>query len=615
MFRTKSDAIRIGQDSFKIPSTLGTQFTSNGIVRFDIPRNAGFLDLSNSYLEMEILLQNPNASAAELIAQPMVQLERDCGAQSVINQLTIRSQGRVIEELRNYNTYAKIHYNATNTEGAMNRRSKLEGCAPSYMPKHNPYYIKNDPINPVAASTLTNGITRTTNNFYKPVRRKVCLPLLGGVFQSPKSYPAMVLPTEVEIILEDALKCMRGANHGDGQDLTACEDFAGNEAGGVARQQVFISPRALWNAPGGQVARSIVPSTTNGITEGEYQINQLYNCWYKPGQIVIVNGTGNIVNTPGFAAGVGLTRTINSVKVMDENAGGTAGHVCLTFDAEIVDGAAGGSTNITVQPLSSITNVAGGSGTYITGAGAPGYTIFNPTLVVQKVIPPPAVVQQISSAIARGEYNQDIISYTCLDNAIPSQQTTSTNIIASDLSRVKSIISVPTSQANVDNLQTSNALQGLYLNSTQAQYQINNKLVPDRRINLQVESFPQVVQTPANDMIRPYRIGSFMSGIHRWECEKTLRSSNINLTNTHFITKNPANFAGNLNYFQATEPGSWFVGRSLGAGVGTSQNLVGKSVMLYLDYNANSNVVKLLRNFLVHVRTISVGLDGVSIFH
>ena len=99
MFRSKSDAIRIGQDSFKLPSTLGVQFTSSGIMRFDIPRNAGFIDMSNSYLEMEILLENPTGSAADLLAQPMTSLERDCGAQSIINQLTIRSQGRVLEEL------------------------------------------------------------------------------------------------------------------------------------------------------------------------------------------------------------------------------------------------------------------------------------------------------------------------------------------------------------------------------------------------------------------------------------------------------------------------------------------------------------------------------------
>tara|TARA_R110002072_G_scaffold155906_1_gene306337 strand:+ start:604 stop:2436 length:1833 start_codon:yes stop_codon:yes gene_type:complete len=609
MFRSKSDAIRIGQDSFKLPSTLGVQFTSSGIMRFDIPRNAGFIDMSNSYLEMEILLENPTGSAADLLAQPMTSLERDCGAQSIISQLTIRSQGRVLEELRNYNTFAKLHYNSTHSEGAMNRRSKLEGCAPSYMPKDNVYFTKNEAIPPVAASTLANGITAASNNFWRPIRRKVCLPLLGGVFQSPKSFPAMVLPTEIEIILEDALKCMRVANHGDGLDTVAGLSFLGGEAAGVERQQIFISPRAVFNAPGGQTAAGIVPDIATVISEGEYQINQLHNCWFRPGMQVLVSGTGQIA-VPGDYGPEGLTRTIGSVKVMDSTAGAVngvavAGHICVTFTAEIVTGAAVASNNILISQIPA-------AGNYI--LGAPGYTVFNPTLVVQKVIPPPQVVQQISSAIARGEYNQDIISYTCLDNAIPSQQTTSTNIISADLSRVKSIISVPTSQANVDSLKTSNATQGLYLNSTQAQYQINNKLVPDRRINLVVEGFPLVVQTPANQMLRPYRIGSFMSGIHRWECEKTLRSSNINLSNTNFITNNPANFQGAANNFNATEPGSWFVGRSLGAGVGTSQNLVGKSVMLYLDYNANSNVVKLLRNFIVHVRTISIGMQGVSIF-
>ena len=58
------------------------------------------------------------------------------------------------------------------------------------------------------------------------------------------------------------------------------------------------------------------------------------------------------------------------------------------------------------------------------------------------------------------------------------------------------------------------------------------------------------------------------------------------------------------------------VGRSMGAGVGTSTNMVGKSLVLYLDYNAaNGTPVKLLKNFLIHVRTISVGMEGVSIFY
>ena len=80
--------------------------------------------------------------------------------------------------------------------------------------------------------------------------------------------------------------------------------------------------------------------------------------------------------------------------------------------------------------------------------------------------------------------------------------------------------------------------------------------------------------------------------------------------NLNFITQN-----ANVAAFNADESGSWFVGRSLSAGVGTSQNLIGKSALLYLDYTAASNMVKLLRNFVVHIRTIQFGQDGVQVFY
>ena len=65
----------------------------------------------------------------------------------------------------------------------------------------------------------------------------------------------------------------------------------------------------------------------------------------------------------------------------------------------------------------------------------------------------------------------------------------------------------------------------------------------------------------------------------------------------------------------AINSGDWLVGRALGAGVGTSENLVGKSVLLYLNYDAASGMVKLLKNFLIHVRTISISQEGISVYY
>ena len=619
MFRPKSDAIQIGQDSFKIPCRNGTQFTENGIVRFDIPRNAGFVDLANSYLECEILLENPSqsSSAADGVVgnnhQPCLQLDRMAGAQNLINRLTIRSEGRVLEELRNYNTYANIHYNATLTEGAMNRRSRLEGCANSYMIQDNPYNTNNQVIPPVAGPIVAAQGLQAAADCWKPVSRKVCLPLLGGMFTNPRSHPAMVMPLEVEIILEDALRCLRVASNGDllnSYELDTIDAAGGGAPGAVPRRTLILGNQSVFNTPGGALAGGIVPSNGEVPLEGQQQLNTLNNCPFRVGQQIRVSGGGDIVNAPTFVAGVGVLANIVSIAVLDETyaTAGDRGKLCIVVDADMTAGGVGGATNPILHQL-------GVNDEPLATHGSFGYQINQPRLVIQKVIPPPAVVQQISSAIAKGQYNQDIISYTNVDNAIPSSQTTSTNILSVDLSRVKSILSVPTSQNNTDRVTTSNWIQGQYLNATDYEYQIDNKLQPDRRVSLLREINPPIVETPQDRSIYPWRAGNCAGAFHRFELEKALRSANIGVKNLQFITKNPAQYVTAGVNFDALEPGSWLVGRSLGAGVGTSQNLVAKSCLLYLNYNANSNMTKLLKNFLVHIRTLSVSMNGVSVYY
>lgn len=618
MFRPKDDSVQIGQDAFKIPCRNGVQFQEDSIIRFDLPRSAGFVDLANSYVSMEIELTNANNTLADQARQPMLQLDRVCGAQSLINQLTIRSEGRVLEELRNYNTYAHLHYNATETEGVMNRRSKLEGCAPSYMPQDNPFFTDNKVIAPLATRPAEPPITGLTvaADCYKPVRRKVLLPLLGGLFTATKSHPAMVMPLEIEMIMEKALRSMRVSSRGDNQIACTCEDRAGVNAGNAGdanRRFLSLNQRAQFNTPGGAGAGGIIPSNGELPLEGQYQLNKVNNCWWRVGQRVFIAGTGDIANAPNYGTEIagGIVCNITSVSVLDETfaTAGERGNIHLTFDNDLSTGGNVASTDLVVHQINPTNNAL------LSNQGAVGYTIFNPTLICQKVIPTPQVIQNINSAVAKGKYSVDIISYTNIDNAIPATQTTSTNIISADLSRVKTILSVPTSQSGTDDLTNSNAIQGQYLNATNYQYQINNKLRPDRRVDLVREQFPTVVETPVDNTLKPYRWGSHTGGFHRFELEKAIRSANMDIKNLTFITKNPYNLSGIGVNNNAINSGDWLVGRSLGAGVGTSENLVGKSVLLYLNYNPNSNMVKLLKNFLVHVRTIAISMEGVSVFY
>lgn len=608
MFKPKSNALQIGQDAFQVPCKNGNLFSQDGIIRFELPRNTGFIDMANSYLSCEIEVQSSANGSANNDRQPMLQLDRASGAQSIISQITTRSEGRVLEENRAYNVYTNLHYCATETEGVKNKRSRLEGCANSYMPQDNPYVTTNKVVPginvvPVAPAGLTSAA-----DCWKPVRRKVCLPINTGIFNNPQSFPTMAIPLEVEIILEKSLRCLRVADRGDGQTSCRVKDLTTSGAAGtIGRRTIVLEDRAQFNSIGG--AAGTVPSNAEVLQDGQQQLSALNNCWWRVGQQVRIDGAGEILNAPTYAAGEGVVCNIVSIAAADNAyaVAGDRGSLIIVVDTDLSN-ANNPSTGLTINQLSSANAPLAGHGTF-------NYTVHNPRLVVAKVVPPPAVVQGIARAISQGEYSQDIISYTNIDNAIPASQSSSTNILPIDLSRVKSIISIPTSQSNNDNVSNSNALQGQYLNATEYQWQIDGKLIPDRRVILTREANPAVVSTPNDNTLKPYRLGSFISGFHAYEMEKALKSANINPTSIKFITQNPANTDVVTNNFNAQVPGCWAVSRALGANMGTSQNLVGKSVILYLNYNPNSNMVKLLRNFVIHVRTIRVGMEGVSLFY
>ena len=576
MFRPRSDAVRIGQDSLLIPSKNGTQFQENNILRFDVPRNVGFMDAANSYIEFEVEVGVPNQT--ENAVQPCMMLDPLTGSSSLIDRIMIRSEGRLIEELNSYNVYAALHYSATDNEGNENKRGLLEGCSKSLLCQDNPYIQKNSAITPSALPNGTTGLS-TAAQSWKYVRRKVCLPLLGGIFTSPRAHPCIAMPLEIEIILAPAVKVLRLCELADS---VACDDTGG--AG--AQNFLNVTQRALFNSIGGGTAE--VPQAP---LEGEGLINSSCNFPFRVGQIVRLAGAGSTI--------VG-NHTIAAIEQYSSAHGtaGDRGKLRVQFTGNI-DGAAA-ATGVTMHSL-------GADELLLANSGSLGYSINNPRLVVQKVIPPPQEIQAITRAIAKGSYSQDIISWVALNNAIPASQTASTNIIPADLTRVKSILSIPLNQS-ADTLQNSNSLYGMYLDAENYQYQINNKLVPDRRVPLNREQFPARDAVGPDAVRRPYVYGQYAGGAHIWEVEKSLRSANINVTQLNKVTLNNGNFV-------ADYPGSWLVSRSLASGVGSSQNLVNKSVVLYLNYRTTSNMVKLLHNFLVHIRTLSVGMDGTAVYY
>ena len=574
MFRVKSDGVKTGIDMIRIPCRNGLNFRENTLVHFDIGRDVGFADLKNAFVEAEI---NLNGS----VNAPCAQLYRACGGSSVLNRVVIRSQGRLLEELNDYNLYANLKYSATENDGILNKRSRLEGCAKSYKIDQNPYVTQNSVNAGVAFTDI--------NDTWRYVDRKVQIPLnCSGVFNNGQAHPCLAIPLELSLLLEKNSRCML-VNPAD--VVFGCEDTGG--AGNSLELNAATAKKyGLFNG-------------ANNYTDA--QLNPVANLPLRVGQRVLLKktgGAGNLANAGQVnIVSINISAT-PGVHLIFGNADGTAVNVC--------DGAI---TGVTMQVLDDngllFSNAATADGITV-AAQSLNYEVKNPRLVVPKIIPNAAFTSSISVAIAKGKYAMDLYSWTNYKQAIPGAVANSTTIIPADLSRCKAILSVPVEQINLDAFNSVSNIQGRYQNATQYVYQINNKLIPDRNVNLVREANGQfTVGAETEDGVTVTYIaepenagGSVLAGLHVYEVEKALMAADIDVKNLKWLGKTNNTGATGLN------DGYYVIGRSLGP-MGTSQNLMGVSAILYLDFTDGTGNLKLLNNFVVHIRTVQVTPQGV----
>ena len=129
-------------------------------------------------------------------------------------------------------------------------------------------------------------------------------------------------------------------------------------------------------------------------------------------------------------------------------------------------------------------------------------------------------------------------------------------------------------------------------------------MIPSRLVNLSRETHGSWAPGAHNyQMIPSWANGSSLAAVHTHECEKALSDAGINVRNLKFLGKTRE---------EAFADGYYFVGRSLGP-YNMSENLMGISAILYLNYDGNNTNLKLLHNFCVHIRTVSVGPSGVQL--
>ena len=547
MFRTKSDAIKIGYDSIRVPARNGVTFTdSNNQLVVDLTRNIGFIDPSNSYLEADVSIVLGADSAKH-------SFNKNCGVQSAIRTLNIRSSGTLCEQLDHYNIYSNLHYLASADEGVKTKRQRTELCAKDYQQVNNPWVARNENIAAGATSTKVA----------QPLTQKVAMPLLGGIFSTSKAFPLMSSPLEIEMILAPSSHALHVV---DGMEDVPCDNISNATAGAVDHAKFTITATDAY-----------------GNSAQDNQTNCVANCPWRVGQKVVVNGK------------------VDAVAIAE-----------IETNIASISMSAGGKVEIDITPADAYSLAAGKDLEDITVSAIKGgellgtpatYKIVNPRMVVSKVIPPPAQVQMAARMMAKGQYTYNITSYTDYQNAIDSNVVNSTNLIPADLTRVKAILSVPVLMEDIDSTLNDFALSGRHDDAKEYQYQIANILRPDRRVNVERESdghFP----TPASPYSLPeYAMGGRTAGLHLYEIEKALSAANIPVRNLKFLTGKTSEGRG-----------SWLVARSTGP-YGLSENLMGVSSILYLNYSSTHAANILLHNFVSHVRTIQISMAGVEIFN
>lgn len=565
MFQVKSNAVRTGIESVKIPCRNGLTFTEGNQIIFDVPRDLGFGQLKDAFIECDVNLNGSDNA-------PLAQLYRNIGGSSLIERLTIRADtGQVIEQLDNYNLYTNMKYLASEDLGILDKRSRMEGCARSYKIQDNPYVTQNAIC--AAGANLTN-----TNDNWRFVDRKLQIPLnSSGVFNNRQVHPCLAVPLQVNILLE---KNERALFVDPDYEFYNCAA----EAGGAPIATITLSDNA--NLKFG-VKGAGNQSPTDPL------LNKISNLNLRVGQRVKVGvdlaSAANLINNgDAEISAIGLD---------------AAGQIVLTFPANIL---AGNATGITVRTLNSgklFNDTASGAGLTATPQSY-NYQIKNPRLVIPKVIPAPQYTAAIAKAIAKGKYGMDIISYIDYQNAIPGSVTSSTTIVPADLSRCKSLLSVPTEQVDYDRYDRLNNIQGKYMGASSYEYQINNVLRPSRLVKLEREAHGQFVRG-GNYIGNPdWANPSCLGGTHMYEVEKALSDAGISIRNLGFLGKT----ADTTKLYD----GCWLTGRSLGP-YGMSENLMGVSAIQYLNYDGTNANLKLLHSFVVHIRTIAISPQGIEI--
>lgn len=216
-FWEAKDLIPVGQKKVAINAENGLEYSLGQKINFVIPASTGFMMPSETYLRMDVKVQNPGDTLGEMTR---LQLDGDIGVNVLIRDIRISSGGAsniLLEEIQNANILTALRYDYQTNDNMKAKRALTEGTQYKAVDTRgtrgttesvmnnitsNSYYAKDETAVNVSQATPLKNVD------YQTVKGLIKLPT--GIFQNDKIFPLMMTDgLRIEILLEDAKKSVR----------------------------------------------------------------------------------------------------------------------------------------------------------------------------------------------------------------------------------------------------------------------------------------------------------------------------------------------------------------------------------------------------------------------
>ena len=368
---------------------------------------------------------------------------------------------------------------------------------------------------------LDNKYSKYNDGAY-PISKKICLPLYGGLFKSGKVIPVTALNgLRLDIQLDDNVnRCMRGSS-----ELVKEFDVENVDLSGSSSRYLVIKTTSLDPL-----------KVASGLAWGAGDTISFDGNNYKVKKI----GVAKSQTLPPYA--------------------GTTDQVIVALEVTELPRKAYTAQKIVWVDDNTLS-----------------YEVSNPVLVVRKVIPPPQYLNSMIKKLSGKGLSFDIKSFNNIKNSVSSDALQSSTLINSFHTRALALCSIPQSQSN-NNIE-DNLLRGVNLDANNYVYNIKNKQVPSRKVNLTRYN----IDTSVNDNIDE-NISNDVE--HISETDKAWRNAGV-------LVRNLRNQQYNISY-----------DRSL-SNYGGSQNLVGANPQLQINYTTGGGA-KLINTFVSHLKNIAI---------